>query len=218
MKKSSSVVTEELLEFIYGGCFAQGSLQFHNFHLRLFMAWILVLSSHTSMNSLSDSRVDLGFYATRMVLSRAKLRISLWSFSTKLQFWVHLVELSVSLRVSMGSIEMVKSWQFSREPRAHFSSSFAIVTSADRLQSLRIEECCLVYWCSAEIKHFPVVASFLARRLLGECCIVVSKTLKCHPWPRYRRGAPLHATFSFQAWQWEKTALLDAMRASWSGQ
>jgi len=100
MKKSSSVVTEELLEFIYGGCFAQGSLRFHHsFHLRLFMAWILVLSSHTSMNSLSDSRVDLGFYATRMVLSRAKLRNSLWSFSTKLQFWVHLVELSVSLRV-----------------------------------------------------------------------------------------------------------------------
>ena len=154
MKKSSSVVTEELLEFIYGGCFAQGSLRFHHsFHLRLFMAWILVLSSHTSMNSLSDFRVDLGgFYATRMVLSRAKLRISLWSFSTKLQFWVHLVELSVSLHVSMGSIEMVKSWQFSREPRAHFSSSFAIVTSADRLQSLRLEECCLVYWCcSAEI-------------------------------------------------------------------
>ena len=156
MKKSSSVVTEELLEFIYGGCFAQGSLRFHHsFHLRLFMAWILVLSSHTSMNSLSDSRVDLGFHATRMVLSRAKLRISLWSFSTKLQFWVHLVELSVSLRVSMGSIEMVKSWQFSREPRAHFSSSFAIVTLADRLQSLRIEECCLVYWCSAEIFVYP---------------------------------------------------------------
>ena len=58
----------------------------------------------SSINLLSDSWVDLGFCATRMVLSRAWISILVYKVSyAKLQFWVHLVELSVSLRVIMGT-------------------------------------------------------------------------------------------------------------------